>query len=286
MDFTKGINNNDVSSSRRKIKKYYVSNTVVPFEEDATHEFKGHKNFTSEEVPPWAFQTGTDRPSRQPVSKAINGFLNSGIGGTVYLGIVDDGSVKGMVLTQYQMDHIVASVDDLMSRYSPPVQSHRYKIKFVPCVSKNATDDEIAIQSSFDQRKTVDPKLRLRPHRLGLRSRDYCWCDKDCQARTNHNKWLPEYVIEIIIKQWDPTDPRNQDLVSSSLKLCPVHEDECGRVNFRRQASNIAYTREEIFTLTQQEAASHWHDEIKRLRKEVANIRKQVFTMTSASASY
>ena len=33
----------------------------------------------------------------------INGFLNTGKGGTVYLGIVDDGKVKGLHMTQYQV---------------------------------------------------------------------------------------------------------------------------------------------------------------------------------------
>ena len=33
----------------------------------------------------------------------INGFLNTGKGGTIYLGIVDDGKVKGLLLTQYQV---------------------------------------------------------------------------------------------------------------------------------------------------------------------------------------
>lgn len=33
----------------------------------------------------------------------INGFLNTGKGGTIYLGIVDDGKVKGLHMTQYQV---------------------------------------------------------------------------------------------------------------------------------------------------------------------------------------
>ena len=37
----------------------------------------------------------------------INGFLNTGKGGTIYLGIVDDGKVKGLLLTQYQVSYII-----------------------------------------------------------------------------------------------------------------------------------------------------------------------------------
>ena len=35
----------------------------------------------------------------------INGFLNTGKGGTIYLGIVDNGSVKGLNLTLYQVKY-------------------------------------------------------------------------------------------------------------------------------------------------------------------------------------
>ena len=51
--------------------KYYVRNTVVPFEEDATHEFKGHRNLAVEELPPWCFIPGTDRRSRRAASRFV-----------------------------------------------------------------------------------------------------------------------------------------------------------------------------------------------------------------------
>ena len=45
------------------------------------------------------------------IFRAINAFLNTGKGGTVYLGIVDEGVVKGIRLSQYQVyfDSIHAS---------------------------------------------------------------------------------------------------------------------------------------------------------------------------------
>lgn len=50
-------------------RRFYVLNSVVPFEEDATHEFKGHRNIAVEEVPPWCYIPGTDRRSRKAVSR-------------------------------------------------------------------------------------------------------------------------------------------------------------------------------------------------------------------------
>ena len=35
--------------------------------------------------------------------RALNGFLNTGNGGTVYLGVTDDGVVKGLYLSQAQV---------------------------------------------------------------------------------------------------------------------------------------------------------------------------------------
>ena len=35
--------------------------------------------------------------------RALNGFLNTGNGGTVYLGVTDEGVVKGLYLSQAQV---------------------------------------------------------------------------------------------------------------------------------------------------------------------------------------
>ena len=43
-----------------------------------------------------------------------------------------------------QKDHLVAALDDLMSRYTPPVQQHRYKVRFVPVVEENTTPEQRA----------------------------------------------------------------------------------------------------------------------------------------------
>ena len=36
-------------------------------------------------------------------SRALNGFLNTGRGGTAYLGVLDDGTVKGLAMSVYQV---------------------------------------------------------------------------------------------------------------------------------------------------------------------------------------
>jgi len=49
--------------------RYYVKGSKIGFDEDEIHEFKGHLNFTKEQVPPQAHDRVYDRPSRQPISK-------------------------------------------------------------------------------------------------------------------------------------------------------------------------------------------------------------------------
>ena len=51
--------------------RYYVKESHVPFDEDATHEFKGHKNLGEEDLPPWIFIEGggRSRRTRGPISR-------------------------------------------------------------------------------------------------------------------------------------------------------------------------------------------------------------------------
>lgn len=58
-----------MTTTRRKSNRFYVKDTIVPFEEDAFHEFKGHRNFSAEEVPHWCVIPGTGRASRKAVSR-------------------------------------------------------------------------------------------------------------------------------------------------------------------------------------------------------------------------
>ena len=49
--------------------RYYVMGCKMGFDEDEIHEFKGHLNFTKDQIPPYAHDPVYDRPSRQPISK-------------------------------------------------------------------------------------------------------------------------------------------------------------------------------------------------------------------------
>lgn len=158
--------------------RWYERKSLISVEEDECNEFKGHRNFAVEELPPWCFHSRSDKRSRKAVSRALNAFLNSARGGTVYLGVIDDGIVKGLYLTEYQKDHVLLSLKDLFSRYQPTVAEDRYEVTFVPIFGKNEKKDFSKFLRSM---KSSDVKEHLRPHLL--RTYDFCWCDKDLAER-------------------------------------------------------------------------------------------------------
>lgn len=45
---------------------------------------------------------------------------------------------------------MVASLDDLMSRYTPAVAPHRYRVRFVPVVQKDSSEEERYLQCMPD----------------------------------------------------------------------------------------------------------------------------------------
>lgn len=63
------IDKGDMAQSKPKLLQYYIRDSVVPFEEDMYHEFKGHRNLSVEELPPWTKETNKDRASRRAVSR-------------------------------------------------------------------------------------------------------------------------------------------------------------------------------------------------------------------------
>lgn len=252
-------------------KRYYVRNSVVPFEEDFTHEFKGHRNICVEDLPPWTQESKTERASRRAVSRSLNAFFNTGKGGTVYLGVLDSGVVKGLQLSEYQKKHVIDSVNDVLSRYVPPVKRHRYSVKFVPVY--DSMDDgktRVPKRSEMD----LDPAVGGRPHEI--RQHNYCWCDRDAVMQYNAGIMHQDYIIEIKIKPWDGNDSLNKDDVNGKLvNIHPIHDDEEGNCFFRRQASLVQYTMTEIARLTRQEVDEICQQKIDSLKREIAQLERK-----------
>lgn len=136
---------------------YYLVNSRIGFEEDDRHEFKAQRAICIEELGDRYYQDNSkqSRRSRQPVSKyrinsyhelefkipifcfrTLNAFLNTGRGGTIFLGVLNNGLIKGINMTTYQRDHVKIALDDLLSRYNPKVPEDQVKLSFKPVLSR------------------------------------------------------------------------------------------------------------------------------------------------------
>jgi Putative DNA-binding domain len=110
------------------------------------------------------------------------GFLNTGLGGVVYIGILDDGSVFGVRLTEYQKDHVLLDIQDTFQRFDPPVDETMYLVRFVPVLDLQDVQNGLA-NIPETALPTEQNEERENPHML--RTDRYCWCEKEALARHN-----------------------------------------------------------------------------------------------------
>ncbi|KAL8623594.1 hypothetical protein ACOMHN_037681 [Nucella lapillus] len=259
-------------TSPTKTRKYYIRGDVLPVEEDSLNEFKGHLNLCAEDIPAWSVNADSDKPTRKPISRNLNAFLNSGMGGTVYLGVMDDGKIMGFRLSWGQRDHFGKALDDLMSRYKPRVLPHQYQVRFTPVFNETITKEQIQQRLESMENEEMPALYKDRGHTF--QKSGYCWCDKDSVASYNAtNSEGPQYVVEVSIVVWDQHDPRNAGVgVGSLIRFQPYYSDEEGKVNFRRQASVVQYNMDTIAQITRMEVREKYQAEIKRLEEKCAKM--------------
>ena len=122
------------------MRTYYRRGEIVPFEEDLHHEFKGHRTIsidnrlivTAESAGFAQGELGEFSNTRQQWSKYLCGMINTGVGGTLYGGIQDDGRVTGFMMSQYQIEHVIVQLQDVLERFEPPVFRDNYTVRFLP----------------------------------------------------------------------------------------------------------------------------------------------------------
>ena len=101
------------------------------------------------------------------------GFLNTGLGGIVYMGVLDSGTVYGLRLTTFQKHHILLQVQDMFSRFDPPVDEAMYAVRFVPVRSPG--DDPSSVESENDSQQQLEMSDERVDHPHLLRTAIY-WC--------------------------------------------------------------------------------------------------------------
>ena len=253
-------------------KRFYIKKSLINAEEDEYNEFKGHRSIGIEDLPPWCFQPNSNRRTRKPASRTINAFLNSGRGGTLYLGIIDEGVVKGFYLTEFQKDHIIVAIKDLLSRYEPKVNEDRYEIEFVPIFEKDEKKNN-RVDQQYENIENRCVEKHLKPHLL--RTYDFCWCDKDLARRIDENIRPQDYVVEIKIHKQKTTFNIYSD-ISFKVALPITYQNEEGVCFFRKSASCKEYSLKACQELALQQLRDIYEPVMLAMRNELEYLLVQV----------
>ncbi|PNF25945.1 hypothetical protein B7P43_G10019 [Cryptotermes secundus] len=255
---------NKCSTSVTGKPKHYIRNEVVAFEEDQTHEFKGHRNISVADVPPWCINASNNTSTRKAISRNLCGFLNTGCGGTVYIGILDGGRVQGVRLTRYQQDHLLLSLQDAMNAFRPPVPRFMYTTEFVPVLEPG---DEYPYQFL-----PVSEKVRAQPHYL--RSHLFCWCDYDALGSFNGGVIPMSYVVEISIIPIYRDDPWVRAFIPDcKIATNPIFQCEDGQIYFRKQSTLVTYSLRDVEQLAREEVLLYRMPQLMKAWKDMMTYR-------------
>ena len=253
-------------------QQYYILGGNIPWEEDETHEFKGHRTLSVEELDPRLEDSG--KPSRGTISKALCGFLNAGKGGTIYMGVTNQGTIQGIHLTQDQKDHFEVALGDLLQRYTPPVPKECVSVAFIPVL-----DDEDQMESYRDPH----PILSVKPKRGHLiRTWKYCWCDGSAKDMVSKLGILPpNYIIELNVKK--PFLSINRyNTCHLKLPYQQLYTEETGTCYYRLFTSVISLTNREIDNVTRCQVR-YYHQ---FLIDQILNFHKKIKELNGRSCNY
>lgn len=167
--------------------------------------------------------------------------------------------MKGFPLSELQKDHVMLSLNDLIDRYKPKVDSERYEMQFIPV---------LGIQNEYADQHFIDYELKQKPH--SLRTYESCWCDEFAKS-----KHYPRYIIKITIH------PYNERLMKTSdgkytMDLRPIYENEEKKCYFKHQASVRSYNTNDIYEMTKHEVKFYYQNIIDSLKEELDNINQEL----------
>lgn len=232
--------------------RHYVLGQRISMEEDVAHEFKGHRSISIHDIQNICFNLNqAGARTRNAISITIGAMLNSGQGGTIYLGVTDSGIVKGITLTRYQQDHIEASLEWTLGKFTPPVPDSRYSVAFVPVISSKSHTLSAVTSEHVDNIRRNQPHHVAQPYS--------CWCDVDAEAQQSLGKLPVVYVIEIHVRPWEPHNikvPKNP-LCTRVPLLPPMHLTETNCFYFRQNCRQTRLCLEDIRRLLVHRVQEH-----------------------------
>ncbi|CBY35984.1 unnamed protein product [Oikopleura dioica] len=248
-------------------KRYYRFDTKINEVEDRTHEFKNHWFITQAQIKRGGFRL-------HPITTVICGFLNQGLGGTIYLGIRDSGQVTGLSLTPNEMDHLSLSVGDALERFNPVVTPGLVTVVFLPILNHQ---DAYSPKATIIRKREYYEKMRsdskdddINPHEINGDSSN-CWCGKEAAVMKNNGVAIPSWIVEIKVNKHSGFESDIQDEMSDvpKMKYHLAFEDECGQAFLRHDAVNRRMHPFDISRHINDQTRSHYEAIRDDLKKEI-----------------
>merc|ERR1719184_757755 len=102
------------------------------------------------------------------------------------------------MMSRFQRDHFLLSVQHELSQFSPPVPTKLYSVHFVPVVDDVDDQDPKADDAQFP---TMQSNHARQDHKL--ETTNFCWCDYHTMAMMGRGMLSNFYVIELKINPWN-----------------------------------------------------------------------------------
>lgn len=208
-----------------------TENEEINKEESKTEEFKAHAVLSYSQMTARCIEGH----KFQPASRTLCAFLNINKLCHLYLGIKDDGTVRGHPMFRAQKEHFQEAIDKLLRKtFVPPVDDYRYAVNFI----KVKPADETAVYSDITS-------LTIKQEHKLLELPNVCWCEKEISEHLKNTlKHPPRYVIHVQINEWDSTKD------SKGFKVWPYFTSEEGKCFTRFSGSNHEFCPEQVFEQT------------------------------------
>lgn len=259
--------------------RHYRKGHQVTHREDMTHEYKGHRCISVYDLP--AHMTTSDpgadlRRTKSAVSASVCGMLNTGFGGTVYLGVDDGGRVVGLPLTSQQQHHVLASLSWTLFRFTPAVHPDRYCVNFIPVLAPPRPEAPPPMPAPSVVGGGAGGGVGAAHHVATPRP---CWCDREARR---HVTAPPEWVVEIHLRPWDlssqerfplpPQEPPKPPLPP----LPPLHLTEANVCYYRHGARQITLSLDDIRRLLAHRTHRYYTRRLAALRTYLGELQGKV----------
>ncbi|KAK3590425.1 hypothetical protein CHS0354_024374 [Potamilus streckersoni] len=143
---------------------------------------------------------------RKDVPNYLCGFLNSNVRGTLMFGVLDDGTVVGVVCSQHQEDRYRLDIDCAIKEIEPKLFPQHYKVEFVQVVDEtmtlraNCKVIEVTVEVPSDQFKLYKTKDGVFMRRDGSLQVINAWSDLQELTHLKHRDGVNQLQTEFRVQ--------------------------------------------------------------------------------------